>query len=63
MLPINIVNPKAYFRCNKCARNMNKEIRMQKNGKVGDLQLEKYTYLRCSANKRELDFNVSMQYL
>jgi hypothetical protein len=39
------------------------EVRMKKNGKIGDLQLEKYTYLRCGANKRELDFDVSMQYL
>lgn len=63
LLPSAIVNPKAYFRCNKCARKINQEIRMKKNGKIGDLQLQQYTHIKSRANKRELDFNVSMEYL
>lgn len=51
------------FRCPKCAQKENKRQFMVDNGKVGDLNLTIYTHFKNSALKRNLEFNVSIEYL
>ena len=51
------------FQCASCAQKENKRQFMLDNGKVGDLNLTMYTYFKNSALKRNLEFNVSIEYL
>lgn len=62
-LPIEILNPNAYFQCASCAQKENKLKSMIANGKVGDLTLTQYNKLKKSAEKRNYEFSVSIKYL
>lgn len=61
--PIDILNPNSNFQCASCAQKENKEEYMVINGKVGELALTQYTTLKKSAEKRNYEFSVSIEYL
>ena len=62
-LPIEILNPSGYFQCASCAQKENKLEFMIANGMIGDLALSQYTRLKKSAEKRNYEFSVSIEYL
>lgn len=62
-LPIEILNPNKDFQCASCAQKENKLESMIANGMVGELILTQYTRLKRSAEKRNYEFSVSIEYL
>ena len=58
-----VVSPNSNFQCLSCAQKENKVEFTLKNGRIGDLNLTQYTKLRKSANKRNIEFNISIEYL
>jgi len=62
-LPIEILSKTNYFQCASCAQKENKLEYMLSNGMVGELALTQYTRLKKSAEKRNYEFSVSIEYL
>lgn len=62
-LPREILDPNSYFQCASCAQKENKLDSMIANGMVGELTLTQYTRLKNSAEKRNYEFSVSIEYL
>ena len=58
-----LTNPNKCFQCAKCAAKDRGAIQAERNGKVGELTLTRYTKLQRSAETRNISFNVSMEYL
>ena len=58
-----LTNPNKCFQCAKCAAKERGAIQAERNGKVGELTLTRYTKLQRSAETRNISFNVSMEYL
>lgn len=58
-----LTNPNKCFQCAKCAAKKRGAIQAERNGKVGELTLTRYTKLQRSAETRNISFNVSMEYL
>lgn len=63
IVPITLLDNKHNKQCLKCAQKENKQIFMKENGKVGELNLTRYTHFKTSALKRGYEFNVSIEYL
>ena len=49
--------------CQKCAAKDRGILQAEKNGKIGDLTLTRYTKLQRSAESRDILFTVSLEYL
>ena len=62
-LPVELRYKDRDFQCASCAQKENKEQYMLDNGKIGELNLTIYTHYKNSAKKRNLEFNVSIDYL
>ena len=62
-LPIDLLAKSRDFQCESCSQKENKEKFMKENGKIGDLNLTRHTALRRSAEKRNIEFSVSIEYL
>ena len=62
-LPVEILNSNKDFQCASCAQKENKVEFMIANGMVGDLTLTQYTKLKRSAERRNYEFSVSIEYL
>ena len=62
-LPNDLLAKDRDFQCESCSQKENKEKLMKENGKVGDLNLTRYTTLKRSAEKRNIEFSVSLEYL
>ena len=58
-----LTNPKRNFKCAKCAAKDRGAAQAERNGKVGELTLTRFTKLRRSAEKRNIEFLVSLEYL
>ena len=58
-----LTNPNKCFQCAKCAAKERGAVQAERNGKVGELTLTRYTKLQRSAETRNISFNVSMEYL
>ena len=58
-----LTNPNKCFQCAKCAAKERGALQAERNGKVGELTLTRYTKLQRSAETRNISFNVSMEYL
>lgn len=58
-----LTNPNKCFECQKCAAKKRGTKQAESNGKVGELTLTRYTKLQLSARKRNIEFNVSLEYL
>lgn len=58
-----LTNPNKCFQCAKCAAKERGAIQAERNGKVGELTLTRYTKLQRSAETRNISFNISMEYL
>ena len=58
-----LTNPNRNFKCMKCAAKDRGQAQAESNGKVGELNLTRYTKLQRSAEKRDIEFNVSLEYL
>lgn len=58
-----LTNPNKCFQCAKCAAKERGAIQAERNGKVGELTLTRYTKLQRSAETRNIIFNLSMEYL
>lgn len=57
------MNPNKSFACHTCAGQSRKEAFTLKNGRIGELTLTRYHKLQKSADRRNLPFEVSMEYL
>lgn len=62
-LPIEILSKDNYFQCEKCAHSDNMKKIKIKNGAIGELSKTEYTRYKRSAEKRGLEFAVSIEYL
>lgn len=62
-LPSELLSKDSDFQCESCSQKENKEKFMKENGKVGDLNLTRHTALKRSAEKRNIEFSVSINYL
>ena len=62
-LPVEILYPDRDFQCASCAQKENKRDYMIANGMIGELTLTQYTKLKASAEKRHIEFSISMEYL
>ena len=51
------------IRCLKCSRRISTEKIMEQNGKVGELNINKYNKIKRTASSRNIEFNVSIEYL
>lgn len=58
-----LINPNHNFKCAKCAAKERGAIQAKRNGKVGELTLTRFTKLQRSAEKRNIEFLVSLEYL
>lgn len=58
-----LMDPDRNFKCMKCAAKERGDNQAISNGKVGDLKLTRYTKLQNSASKRNIIFDVSLEYL
>lgn len=58
-----LTNLNRCFECYMCAAEKRGDIQSKNNGKVGDLKLTRYTKLKTSAKKRDIEFNISIEYL
>lgn len=58
-----LTDPNRCFQCQKCAAKERGNIQSTNNGKIGDLSKTRYTKLQNSASKRNINFNVSLEYL
>lgn len=58
-----LTNPNRCFKCQKCAAKDRGYKQAISNGKVGDLKLTRYTKLQNSAKKRNIIFDISIEYL
>ena len=58
-----LTNPDKCFQCQKCAAKDRGAAQAVKNGKVGNLNLTRYTKLQRSAESRNIPFEVSIEYL
>ena len=58
-----LTNPNKCFQCARCAAKERGAIQAERNGKVGELTLTRYTKLQRSAETRNISFNISMEYL
>lgn len=58
-----LINPTKHFKCMKCAAIDRGAAQAEQNGQVGELKLTRYTKLQRSADKRGINFNVSLEYL
>ena len=58
-----LTNPNMSIQCIKCAAKERGEKQAKKKKKIGDLKLTRYTKLQRSAEKRGIEFNVTMQEL
>lgn len=56
-----LMNPNKHFKCQKCAAIDRGEIQAINNGKIGELKLTQYTRIKRSAEKRNIEFNVSLE--
>lgn len=50
-------------RCFKCSRKIGIETAMIHNGKIGELNINKYNKIKRTATHRNIEFNVSIEYL
>lgn len=50
-------------RCLPCSRKIGAETMMVHNGKVGELNISKYNKIKRTASHRNIEFNVSIEYL
>lgn len=62
-LPVELLDPTSHFQCQSCAQKERALNTTIKNGKIGELTKTHFTYLKKSAMKRDITFEVSMQYL
>ena len=58
-----LINPNHNFKCAKCAAKERGAAQAERNGKVGELTLTRFTKLKRSAEKRNIEFLVSLEYL
>ena len=58
-----LTNPNKCFQCAKCAAKERGAVQAERNGKVGNLNLTRYTKLQRSAESRNIPFEVSIEYL
>ena len=58
-----LTNPNRNFKCAKCAAKERGAAQAERNGKVGELTLTRFTKLQRSAEKRNIEFLVSLEYL
>lgn len=58
-----LTNLNMSFECLKCAGKRRGDAQAKRNGKVGELTLTRFTRLKRSAEKRKIDFNVSIEFL
>ena len=63
LLPLYILDPNSHFCCQKCTYKQTAENIKVKNGKIGELDKTEYTRLKRSAKARNIEFNVSIDYL
>lgn len=61
--PNELINPDKCFECPSCAQKKRANKMMIDNGKIGDLNKTRYTKLKRSAEKRNIEFSVSLEYL
>ena len=62
-LPVELLYKNRDFCCEKCAHKTNMNKITTKNGKVGELTKTEHTRLKRSASKRNIIFDVSIEYL
>lgn len=58
-----LTDPTRNFKCAKCAAKERGAAQAERNGKIGELTLTRFTKLRRSAEKRNIEFSVSLEYL
>ena len=58
-----LMDDNSCFRCQKCAAKIRTENTLISNGKVGELTLNRFNKLKKSASKRNIHFDLSMEYL
>lgn len=58
-----LMNPNKSYACHTCAGQLRKETFTLKNGRIGELTISRYHKLQKSAERRDLLFTVSMEYL
>ena len=58
-----LTNPNRNFKCAKCAAKERGAAQAERNGKIGELTLTRFTKLQRSAEKRNIEFLVSLEYL
>ena len=58
-----LTNSNRNFKCAKCAAKERGAAQAERNGKIGELTLTRFTKLQRSAEKRNIEFLVSLEYL
>lgn len=58
-----LIDPNRCFECQSCAQKKRAKQTTLDNGRVGDLNKTRYSKLKRSAEKRNIDFSVSIEYL
>ena len=58
-----LMDPNSCFRCQKCAAKIRTENLLTANGKVGELTLNRFSKLKKSAEKRNIVFDLNIEYL
>lgn len=58
-----LIDPNRNFKCAKCAAKERGAAQAERNGKVGELTLTRFTKLQRSAERRNIEFSVSLEYL
>lgn len=58
-----LTNESKCFACKKCASKLLTENVTFKNGRIGDLTITKYDKIKKMSEKRNISFNVSIEYL
>ena len=61
--PSELTDPNSCFMCQKCAQKERGEREKIKNGKIGDLDANKFGRIRKSAKARHISFSVTIEYL
>lgn len=58
-----LMNPDKCFSCQKCAGQTRKEAFTLRNGRIGELTLSRFARIQRSAIKRNIPFEVTIEYL
>lgn len=58
-----LMNPDRCFSCQKCAGQTRKEAFTLRNGRIGELTLSRFAKIQRSAIKRNIPFEVTIEYL